>query len=74
MEMHDFAPVSVLSPDSTAVGTIGVAWNDSTQPVSFQLLWEGGNAQVVLKAPIGELLQPVTMPENLFASEQGWYI
>ncbi|XP_075234069.1 adaptor related protein complex 3 subunit ruby [Lycorma delicatula] len=71
MEIHDFAPVSLLSPGSTAIGTIGVAWNDSTQPVTFQLIWEEGNAQVTIRAPVGELLKPVTMPEHLFLSEQG---
>ncbi|XP_054288038.1 AP-3 complex subunit beta-2 [Macrosteles quadrilineatus] len=72
MEVHDFAPVASLSPNCAAQGTLGVAWNDSTQPVTLELAWEqGGSARLTLKPHVGELLRPVTMPVTLFTSEQG---
>ncbi|PNF40562.1 AP-3 complex subunit beta-1 [Cryptotermes secundus] len=71
MSMHDFATISVLPVNATLPGTIGVDFNDSTQPVSFTLaVGEVQHNQVTIKAPVGELIRAVTMPEPLFISEQ----
>lgn len=72
--MHDFAAISVLPVNATLPGTIGVDFNDSTQPVSFTISVGGAqSSQVTLKAPVGELIRAVTMPESLFISEQSEY-
>uniref|UniRef100_A0A1B6LXZ1 AP-3 complex subunit beta C-terminal domain-containing protein n=1 Tax=Graphocephala atropunctata TaxID=36148 RepID=A0A1B6LXZ1_9HEMI len=71
MEVHDFAPISSLAPNTSTQGTLGVAWNDSTQPVTVEVGWEQGSAKLSLRAPVGELVRPVTMPVNLFHTEQG---
>jgi AP-3 complex subunit beta len=71
MSMHDFAAISVLPVNVTLPGTIGVDFNDSTQPVSFTISVGGAQSnQVTLKAPVGELIRAITMPESLFISEQ----
>jgi AP-3 complex subunit beta len=69
--MHDFATISVLPVNATLPGTIGVDFNDSTQPVSFTIAF--GEVQcnrITIKSPVGELIRAVTMPEPLFISEQ----
>lgn len=74
MSMHDFASISLLPVNVTLPGTIGVDFNDSTQPVSFTISVGGAQSnQVTIKAPVGELIRAVTMPESLFISEQSEY-
>lgn len=71
MSMHDFAAISALPVSSSLPGTIGVDFNDSTQPVSFTISVGGEQCnQVTIKAPVGELIRAVTMPEPLFITEQ----
>uniref|UniRef100_A0A1B6JXG2 Uncharacterized protein n=4 Tax=Homalodisca TaxID=139475 RepID=A0A1B6JXG2_9HEMI len=71
MEVHDFAPIASLEPNTSTQGTLGVAWNDSTQPITLEVGWGQGRAKLSLRAPVGELVRPVTMPVNLFHTEQG---
>ncbi|KAE8737513.1 hypothetical protein FOCC_FOCC017028 [Frankliniella occidentalis] len=75
LSVHEFAPVSSLSPGTTLSGTIGVDWNDTTQPASFDITWNTGDderkSSIIIKANVGELLTAVTMPDFLFLSEQG---
>ncbi|XP_066993288.2 AP-3 complex subunit beta-1 isoform X2 [Anabrus simplex] len=72
MAMHDFATVGVLPVNTSLPGTIGVDFNDSTQPISFDIMMSSGRScKVTLKAPTGELVRAVTMPESLFIVEQG---
>ena len=71
MSMHDFSPIISLSPMSDAVRTIGVDWNDSTQPLVFDINWAEGSSKLTLKVPVGELIRAVTMPHWMFMSEQG---
>lgn len=71
MDVHDFAPISSLAPNTNAVSTLGVAWNDSTQPINIDLLWNEGKAKVSLRAPVGELVRAVVMPLSMFQTEQG---
>ncbi|RZF39220.1 hypothetical protein LSTR_LSTR010314 [Laodelphax striatellus] len=69
-DVHGFAPIGVLASGACAVGTVGVAWNDSTQPAQLPISWQEGAATLQLRASVGELLAPVTMPETLFLTEQ----
>lgn len=71
MDVHDFAPISSLAPNANAISTLGVAWNDSTQPINIELLWNEGKAKVSLRAPVGELVRAVIMPVWMFQTEQG---
>lgn len=70
MSMHDFAIISALPINVTLPGTIGVDFNDSTQPVSFTICSGTGHSnQLTIKPPVGELIRAVTMPEPLFITE-----
>ncbi|GLH02271.1 AP-3 complex subunit beta [Gryllus bimaculatus] len=69
--MHDFAPIGLLHVGTSLPGTVGIDFNDSTQPISFEIVTSERTCKVNLRASIGELIRAVTMPENLFISEQG---
>ncbi|KAL1117858.1 hypothetical protein AAG570_004172 [Ranatra chinensis] len=73
LTMHDFAPISILAAGGTAVGTLGVDWNDSTQPLTFEVGWAEAPAGVgvTIRPPIGELVRAVAMPHSMFITEQG---
>ncbi|KAK7601336.1 hypothetical protein V9T40_008777 [Parthenolecanium corni] len=72
--VHEFAPIPTLMPKETRFLTLGVNFNDSTQPISFDILWTSDDipqkATVSLKVSIGELIKPVSMPEAMFLEEQ----
>lgn len=72
MAIHDFAPISNLTVNSTQSGIIGVDLNDSTQPVQFSVTTSSGrNIKVSFKTPVGEMVRAVSMPEVLFNTEKG---
>lgn len=73
MLLHEFAPISQLSPNSTLIGTLGIDFADSTQPVSFDVIANGRANTITLRPPVGELIRAVTMPEHMFISEQSKY-
>lgn len=65
-------------PKETRFLTLGVNFNDSTQPISFDILWTSDDipqkATVSLKVSIGELIKPVSMPEAMFLEEQSNFL
>ncbi|XP_071449577.1 AP-3 complex subunit beta-1 [Hetaerina americana] len=73
--VHEFAPIGMLHPSSSLPGTLGIDFNDSTQPVAFEILSTSSStgdlctSKVTLKPPIGELIRAVTMNEQLFLTE-----
>ncbi|XP_042226340.1 AP-3 complex subunit beta-2-like isoform X3 [Homarus americanus] len=70
MALHEFAGIAVLSPDTTLNGTIGVDFNDTTQPAMFDLVVGGRTFSINITAPIGELLMPLAMNEGDFNLNQ----
>ncbi len=68
-------PVSSLMPQETRISSLEVNFNDSTQPVSFEILWTceevSQKANITLKVTMGELIVPVSMNEEVFIKEQG---
>lgn len=70
MSLHEFAGIAVLSPDTTLYGTLGVDFNDTTQPAVFDLVAGGRTFSISITAPIGELLMPLAMNEADFNHNQ----
>lgn len=66
----DFAPIAKLMPGQCVQGIVGVDFNDSTQPISFEVQSSAGNAKVSLKTRVGELIRAVRMTEATFKEEQ----
>ncbi|XP_030748355.1 AP-3 complex subunit beta-2 [Sitophilus oryzae] len=70
MSMHDFACIPNLSPNCTLPATLGIDFNDTTQPANFEIVSSLGNFSVCIKPNVGELLRPVKMPTSLFMEKQ----
>ncbi|XP_018578940.1 AP-3 complex subunit beta-2 [Anoplophora glabripennis] len=71
MTVHDFACIPKLPPNCSLPATLGIDFNDTTQPANFEIVSSIGNFNVCIKPKIGELLRPVKMPTNLFMEKQG---
>ncbi|GFO30668.1 Ap-3 complex subunit beta [Plakobranchus ocellatus] len=71
MEIHDFPEIASLGVGSTSMALMGINFNDTTQAAGFQLSCEQGSFPVSISAPVGELMQPHTMGESEFKSQQG---
>lgn len=71
MKMHDFQPITSLAPGATIAVTVGIDFNDTTQPASFNLCTQSSKFPVSIKAPVGELLQGCPMTEADFLTKQG---
>uniref|UniRef100_A0A1L8DVV4 AP-3 complex subunit beta n=1 Tax=Nyssomyia neivai TaxID=330878 RepID=A0A1L8DVV4_9DIPT len=65
-----FPTISQLSSNATLTETLGVDFNDSTQPISFAIQCSLGKSQVSIGAPVGELIQPIKIPEDTFRVER----
>ncbi|XP_053679944.1 AP-3 complex subunit beta-2 [Anopheles nili] len=71
MSVNDFAPIGRLNPGQAVTGMLGVDFNDSTQPVPFEIRSGSGTSTVTLKAPVGEMVRSVAITESTFDGERG---
>lgn len=71
MSMHEFQEVASLGPGATIAVTVGIDFNDTTQPAGFNLCTQNSKFPVSIKAPVGELLQGCPMTEADFLAKQG---
>lgn len=73
--INEFVPITELMPNEMRILSFNVYFNDSTQPISFEVLWSSDDVQkkatVSLKVTMGELVTPVSMSEAVFLREQG---
>ncbi|BFY98475.1 hypothetical protein BsWGS_01515 [Bradybaena similaris] len=69
MEMHDFPEIVSLGVGASTSVLMGINFNDTTQPASFQLVSEQKTFPITISAPVGELMQPHTMGEAEFKSQ-----
>lgn len=70
MSMYDFAAIPCIPPNCNLPATLGIDFNDSAQSANFEIVSSIGNFNVTVKPFIGELLRPITMPEEVFLQEQ----
>ncbi|XP_063848352.1 AP-3 complex subunit beta-2-like isoform X2 [Scylla paramamosain] len=70
MALHEFAGITVLAPGATLCGTLGIDFNDTTQPAAFDLVAGGRTFNLSITAPVGELLMPLAMSETDFNLNQ----
>lgn len=75
MFTHDFTQIPSLDANATLSSTLGVNFNDSTQPANFNIDFaindEKHSCSVSIKAPIGEIIRSVILPEGMFNAEKG---
>ncbi|KAJ8668815.1 hypothetical protein QAD02_000074 [Eretmocerus hayati] len=74
MSVHDFSPITILQPNLPLSCALGINFNDSTQPASFNIDFKTKNEEesrnINIKAPIGEIIRSVLLPESLFSNEK----
>ncbi|XP_055614239.1 AP-3 complex subunit beta-2 [Uranotaenia lowii] len=70
MSLNQFSPIECLNPKETRSGILGLDFNDTTNPASFDIVSKSGSSHVTIKAPIGELVRSVTLSSALFISER----
>lgn len=74
MLIYDFAQIPSLEVNSNLSSTLGINFNDSTQPANFNINFTIGeetySCAVTIKAPIGEIIRAVLLSESMFVSEK----
>ncbi|XP_076639070.1 adaptor related protein complex 3 subunit ruby [Colletes latitarsis] len=74
MLIHDFTQIPLLEINSNLLSTLGINFNDSTQPANFNIDFVIGeetySCSVTVKAPIGEIIRAVMLPESMFIAEK----
>lgn len=74
MLIHDFTRISLLEVNSNLSSTLGINFNDSTQPancnIDFVIGEETYSFPITIKAPIGEIIRAVFLPEDMFSAEK----
>ncbi|XP_066600233.1 AP-3 complex subunit beta-2 [Prorops nasuta] len=74
LSLHEFALIPTLEAGSTVSSTLGINFNDSTQSANFNIDFniedEKYSCPVNIKAPIGEIIRSVLLPEAMFISEK----
>lgn len=66
MSLHEFSPISLLTSKSTMFGTLGIDFNDSTQPATFSIKSSEGSCSVSIRPPIGELIRALSTQDPEF--------
>ncbi|XP_076231306.1 adaptor related protein complex 3 subunit ruby isoform X2 [Calliopsis andreniformis] len=74
MLVHDFIRIPSLGVNSNLSSTLGINFNDSTQPANFNIDFTIGeetySCPVTIKAPIGEIIRSVILPDSMFSIEK----
>lgn len=71
MQLNEFAVIAVLPPRATVQGTLGIDFNDSSQPVSFDIVTKTNSCRATIKTTVGEFIRAILMNENVFNEERG---
>ncbi|CAB4054185.1 AP3B [Lepeophtheirus salmonis] len=64
--LHEFPGIHSILPKQTQIVSLGIDFNDSMQSANFEILIDGSNHQVSISAPVGELVQAISMSEEAF--------
>ncbi|EFA11431.2 AP-3 complex subunit beta-2 [Tribolium castaneum] len=70
MSMYEFANIARLPPNGCLPASLGIDFNDTTQPANFEIVCSLGNFSVCIKPTIGELVRPVRMDTPTFQEKQ----
>lgn len=70
MQLNEFAAIPGLQPKSTVQRTLGIDFNDSSQPVSFDIVTKTNSCRATIKTTVGEFIRAVLMNENVYNEER----
>lgn len=68
--ISEFATIAKLSPGQCVQGILGIDFNDSTQPITFEISSSAGSAKVSPKSTVGEMIRAIRLTEPIFKEEQ----
>lgn len=70
-QIKEFASIATLSAGASIQATIGIEFNDSTQPLNFTMTATSfSSVKATLKPTVGELVRSVVMSEQVFLEER----
>lgn len=70
MQMNEFVAITALPSKATVQGTLGIDFNDSTQPVAFDIVTKTHTCHATIKVTVGEFIRAVLMNENVYREER----
>ncbi|XP_048583521.1 AP-3 complex subunit beta-2 isoform X2 [Nematostella vectensis] len=70
VKLYEFQEIGCLKPGATISVTLGIDFNDTTQPANFDICTSVHKFPVVIKAPVGEIIQGCSMNESDFITAQ----
>ncbi|PRD34080.1 UNVERIFIED_CONTAM: AP-3 complex subunit beta-1 [Trichonephila clavipes] len=70
IEIHGFNEIQPLAPNCRYTASIGIDYNESTQPAKFELKTKEDSFSLAIKSPIGEMIHPVLLSEGEFTTAQ----
>ncbi|XP_076465075.1 AP-3 complex subunit beta-2-like isoform X2 [Babylonia areolata] len=70
MEVQPFPEIASLGVNASTSVLMGINFNDTTQPAAMEVCAGEQKFKVSITAPVGELLQPHTMSEGDFSTQQ----
>ncbi|ESO88349.1 hypothetical protein LOTGIDRAFT_126173 [Lottia gigantea] len=71
MEIQEFSEIGSIAPGMRSTVLIGINFNDTTQPAKFDICTAQQKHSVSISAPVGEIIQPYSLIDSEFTSQQG---
>lgn len=65
--------LGILAPNARCTISIGIDYNESTQPAKFELKTSENTFSLTIKASVGEMIQPILLSEGEFTAAQSNY-
>jgi AP-3 complex subunit beta len=71
MEIHEFSPIALLEVGESVCASLGVDFNDTTNPAKFDISTKTNKFSTQIDARVGELVRGIIITESSFKSSQG---
>ena len=69
--MQGFETIAELPRDASIVASMGIDFNDTTQPASFDIAFDGRSLTISIPCHVGELIEQKFLTEQAFQQHQG---
>jgi hypothetical protein len=71
MNIHGFEEIDVLPNGASIVASIGIDFNDKTQPALFDISFDGNPSTISISCHVGELIEQKFLNEQEFNQNLG---
>ena len=69
--MEGFETIVELPREAFVVASMGIDFNDTTQPASFDIAFDGRSSTISIPCHVGELIEQKFLSEQAFRQHQG---